>query len=206
MSRDASLGITRTHRKVGPACNADRVRDVGPGSGAEASGGGLTRRRFLGALAGAGAIVASPRLAWSAEPSAFEQAARSSALVYVTPLRTDGSESRCHAEVWFVLDGADLLVVTNPERWRAAAVSRGLTRARLWVGEHGVWSRANEAWKASPTRDASAAIDADPKAHARALALFGSKYSSEWQKWGPRFEQGLASGDRVLIRYRPDPA
>lgn len=201
MSRDASPGVVCTHRNAHPESSAE------PRSDGVASVVGLTRRRFLGvALAGAGAIVASPRLAWPAEPSAFEQAARTSALVYVTPLRADGSESRCHAEVWFVADGADLLVVTNRERWRAAAVSRGLTKARLWVGEHGVWKRANEAWKGSPTRDASAAIEADPKAHARALALFGSKYSGEWSRWGPRFEQGLASGERVLIRYRPDPA
>jgi len=201
MPRRASLGFTHTHESATPA---QRRGAAGPGE--PSSGGGLTRRGFLGALAGAGAVALSPRLAWPAEPSAFEQAARTSALVYVTPLRSDGSESRCHAEVWFVADGADLLVVTNRERWRAAAIARGLGRARLWVGEHGVWTRANGAWKASPTRDASAAIVSEPEAHARALTLFGSKYSGEWKKWGPRFEEGLASGDRVLIRYTPDAA
>ncbi len=33
------------------------------------------------------------------------------------------------------------------------------------------------------------------------LQKFGAKYPAEWAKWGPRFTKGLASGERVLIRY-----
>jgi hypothetical protein len=167
--------------------------------------GGLTRRRFLYAMAASAAVVWVPRSVGAAGASAFGDAAQTSTLVYVSPLLADGAESRCHGEVWFVADGDDLLVVTASDRWRAVAITRGRSRARLWVGEHGVWTRANEAWKKSPTRVASAKLDTDPKAHAHALDLFGKKYSAEWGKWGPRFQQGLASGDRVLIRYTPDP-
>ena len=134
----------------------------------------------------------------------FTLALDESSLVYITPLSASGGESACHGEVWFVHEGADVLVVTNPERWRAAAIAQGRTRARLWAGDHGVWTRASKAWEKSPKRDATGRIDPDRAAHARALALFGVKYASGWSKWGPRFEQGLASGERVLLRYTPD--
>jgi hypothetical protein len=181
---------------------ADEERRQG-GRGRDEAEGGLTRRVFLGAMAASVAVVWAPRSVWAAASSAFDDAVQTSSLVYVSPLLASGAESRCHAEVWFVADGDDVLVVTARDRWRAEAIRRGRDRARLWVGEHGVWKRANEAWKKSPTRDAAARIDADAKAHARALELFGEKYSAEWGKWGPRFQQGLASGERVLIRYTP---
>ena len=145
-----------------------------------------------------------PRGTLAAPPAGLDAAIAKSSLVYVSPLLGDGRESACHAEVWFVADGADLLVVTASDRWRAVAIGKGHDRARLWVGEHGVWKRANEGWKRSPMVDAKARLDGDAAAHARALQLFGAKYSDGWGKWGPRFESGLASGERVLIRYSPD--
>jgi len=165
----------------------------------------LERRDFLAALVGTAGVLAVPRLAWAAATSdgPFQAAMSESGLVYVSPLVTNGKESRCHAEVWFVAEGGDLLVVTNQERWRAVAIGKGFDRARLWVAEHGVWTRANEAWKKSPSADAKARIERAPEQHARALKLFGAKYTESWSKWGPRFEEGLATGDRVLIRYSP---
>ncbi len=163
----------------------------------------LDRRGFIVGVAATFAALAWPRPVLAASSAKLDQALAQSQLVYVTPLKSDGSESACHGEVWFVTDGADVLVVTAAERWRAAAIGKGLDRARLWVGDHGVWKRAAKAWEKSPTTDATARIDADPAVHARALELFGSKYSREWGKWGPRFEKGLASGERVLIRYSP---
>lgn len=165
----------------------------------------FTRRRFLAAVVAGAAAAGLPRTTRAAAPT-FEQAARESGLVYVSPLLADGAESTCHAEVWFVIDGGDLLVVTNRERWRAAAIARGLDRARLWVGDHGLWRSTKEAWRESPSADATARFDGDLEVRKRALALFGAKYEGEWRKWGPRFEKGLASGDRVLIRYTPAPA
>jgi hypothetical protein len=165
----------------------------------------LTRRDVL--LAGAAAALL-PRLV-RAEAAGLSAAARSalgtSPLVYVTPLKRDGSESRCHAEVWFARDGDSALVVTSSKAWRAQAIGKGLTRARVWVGDHGVWdpSGKQRAFAAAPSFLAEASLEKSPAAHDHALALFGSKYTREWGSWGPRFKNGLADGTRVLIRYRP---
>ncbi|MBM4385908.1 MAG: hypothetical protein FJ091_21385 [Deltaproteobacteria bacterium] len=162
----------------------------------------FTRREIL--IAGA-ATALLPRLA-RGEAGALSAAARAalgtSPLVYVTALKRDGSESRCHAEVWFVRDGDSALVVTGAKAWRAAAIGKGLTRARLWVGDHGVWNPADSSYQASPSFLADASLETTSAQHDHALTLFGSKYTREWGSWGPRFKNGLADGSRVLIRYR----
>ncbi len=169
---------------------------------------GISRRLFLGAgfVAGVSLVLPLRARAWE-RPKALGAAIRKSPLVYVTPLRSSGSESRCHAEVWFVADGADLLVVTTSERWRAAAIARGLGTARLWVGDYGVWKKAEGRYREAPSCVAQARLDPDPVVHARALQAFGSKYAaSGWAKWEQRFKDGLASGERVMIRYTPSAA
>jgi hypothetical protein len=173
----------------------------------------LDRRGFLVGVAASWLVVGWPLRSSRADAGSssidragdpdLERALAESRLVYVSPLRKDGHETACHGEVWFVTEGSDVLVVTAADRWRATAIRRGLDRARLWVGDHGVWKRAARAWETSPSMDARARLDGDREAHARALALFGEKYASEWKKWGPRFEEGLASGERVLVRYTP---
>lgn len=163
----------------------------------------LDRRTFLLGTAVSLTALGWPLRARSESVAGLTAALGKSQLTYISPLKSDGSESTCHGEVWFVKDGTDVLVVTAAERWRAVAVGQGLDRARLWVGDHGVWKQASKAWDKSPTTDARARLDRDGEAHARALVLFGEKYASSWGKWGPRFKNGLASGERVLLRYTP---
>jgi hypothetical protein len=163
----------------------------------------LSRRQFLEATALAAGAIALPVRAFADSSAGLTEAIAKSPLVYVSPLKSDGEESRCHGEVWFVSDGADLLVVTDRERWRAAAVGKGLDRARMWVGDFGVWKNASGAFRGAPSCVARAAIEKDAAAHARALTAFGTKYPSAWGEWGPRFQKGLASGERVLLRYTP---
>jgi hypothetical protein len=172
----------------------------------------LDRRSFISmalstsAVAAASLLLPRPLRAdghHSAMVQAALDAASKSPLIYVSPLQNSGGESTCHGEVWFAKEGDDLLVVTSPERWRAACIARGLTRARIWVGDHGVWSKSNQKFREAPFFVASARIEGDRNAHARALEIFGAKYHSEWSKWGPRFSKGLASGKRVMLRYGP---
>ena len=103
-----------------------------------------------------------------------------------------------------MLDGDELLVVTSPERWRARAITLGLRHARVWVGDFGVWTKSEGKFRSAPTFIARASIDKDLENHQTALTAFGKKYTKEWGKWGPRFRSGLASGERVLIRYTPE--
>ena len=174
----------------------------------------LSRRSFVSAAGALAVGLLLPRSGWAnspAESSASTSASsgkalaasRTSPLIYVSPLKANGLESHCHGEVWFVADDEDLLVVTNPERWRAACLGKGLDRARIWVGDHGLWKKSGGAFRKAPSYVARGSIDADPAVHARALEAFGKKYADEWGKWGPRFQKGLASGERVLIRYSP---
>lgn len=163
-----------------------------------------SRRQFLVAAAvGAGTLCLPVRgRAGSKLTETVRTALEKSPLVYVSPLKRDGSESTCHGEVWFVRDGEDVLVVTASERWKARAVRLGLTRTRLWVGDFGVWKRSDR-FRSGPSFEAEASFESDSVAIEKALEAFGTKYADEWDKWGPRFRKGLAEGSRVLIRYRP---
>jgi hypothetical protein len=157
----------------------------------------MNRRQYL--LVTAGLVCALPLRARELPTAAAE-----SPLIYITAIRSDGRESSCQAEVWFVQDQEQtghLYVVTAADAWRAEAVRRGLTNARIWIGDLGVWSRSGR-HRALPQIDASAALVGDPAAHARLLEQFGRKYTGEWSTWGPRFAKGLADGSRVMLEYR----
>jgi len=163
-----------------------------------------------GAALLSGAVLLPAKLARARDPEfrlskSAEEALATSMLVYISPIKSGGEESRCHAEVWFCRDGGDLLVVTSQAAWRARAIERGLDRARLWVGEFGVWSKSDGAYRKAPSFLAQAKhVSSDTAAVERALKAMGAKYADDgWSKYGPRFKDGLADGSRVLLRYRP---
>lgn len=165
----------------------------------------MNRREHLLGLAGlvaGSALIGLPR-SLSAEVGApsLPAAADTSQLIYITPIRSDGRESRCQAEVWFLREGDGLFVVTAVDAWRARAIRSGLVQARIWVGDVGVWSR-NEEYRDLPAVMSRAELVPDAATHASILAKFGGKYPAEWDTWGPRFTKGLADGSRVMIRYQ----
>jgi len=175
---------------------------------------GLDRRAFLG---GAAALLGWTALARAAEPAPPRSAGKlpdatlrlleTSPLVYVSPLRKDGSESTCHAEIWFAwIDGA-VIVNTRPDGWRARAIPRGLDRARIWVGGHGRWkSRVgpdSEEFRGAPSFDARARIEKDARVLAQQVAAYDKKYGADFDRWRDEMRDGVASGKRVLIRYEP---
>jgi hypothetical protein len=134
------------------------------------------RRSFIGASIGfllwplAGAARAE-------EPSPLSPAAlralSESPYVYVSPLRSDGEESRCHAEVWFGwIDGA-VVVTTGSDGWKVRSLRRGLDRARIWVGDFGRWRGLlgeNEDFRSGPSFDARAEFVDDARVLDRLLA------------------------------------
>ncbi len=154
----------------------------------------MQRRTFIRNTAVA---LAGSTLPWSVNAQA------ESHLIYISPFKSNGELSRCQAEVWYVQDGTDMVVVTASNAWRARAIAQGLTRAQVWVGDVGQWQRSDGEYKNLPSTVASGAQVDDTMEHARVLQIFGSKYADEWGTWGPRFSNGLADGTRVMLRYRP---
>jgi len=164
----------------------------------------VSRRRILEVAGAATALALVPNVLRAAAPAAdLTTAMAGSDVVYLTPLRADGKESRCQAEVWFAPDGADVCVVTATGAWRARAVRNGLTRARLWVGDVGVWTQADGRYRALPQLETTGSLITDEAERERVLELFGKKYPVSWVLWGGRFRDGLADGSRVMLRYRP---
>ena len=73
----------------------------------------ITRRTLV-----AGTALA-PIALWARTALANAQSAlETSKLVYLTPIKSDGEESRCKAEIWFGYHGGDIYVVTPPDAWR----------------------------------------------------------------------------------------
>ena len=150
------------------------------------------------------AIAAAPLpLRAATLPDATLKSLAGSQTIYVTPLKKGGAESKCHAEVWFAYDGGNIFVVTSSKAWRARAISLGLTQARMWVGEFGVWQRATEAFRKAPELTATGALVTDASTQSQVLDKFGGKYKAEWSSWGPKFRNGLKDGSRVMLRYSP---
>ncbi|MCZ6619970.1 MAG: hypothetical protein O7E57_17770 [Gammaproteobacteria bacterium] len=139
----------------------------------------------------------------SANDVSLERAIEESDLIYLTPIRSNGTESRCQAEVWFVADGGDLFVVTDSNTWRAHAPRLGLDRARVWVGDLGTWGDTDGKYRFLPRLEMVATQVRATDVIERVLERFGDKYAMEWVVWGPRWRSGLADGSRVMLRYRP---
>lgn len=161
----------------------------------------MNRRRLL--QAGATAVTAAcinPLV--FAKNSPAVDALDKSALIYLTPILSNGNESQCHGEVWFVHHDNEIFVVTQTTAWRAEAIRKGLTEAAIWIGEFGAWTRAKDKYRSAPYLRIDGRLEEDEQVHAQLLTLFGKKYSKEWGSWGPRFQQGLAEGSRVMLRYR----
>jgi hypothetical protein len=178
-----------------------------------------SRRGFLIAAAGfalwpweRSAAAASPlRLAKEGALSPDVTAAlEKSEFVYVSPLKSDGTESRCHGEVWFAwIDGAVVLTSASTT-WKARAAAKGLPRARIWTGDHGrvksSLGMANEEFRKGPSFDARVSVVKDAALVDRMLAVYDKKYPKEIGKWRDRMRAGNADGTRVLLRYTPEAA
>ena len=137
----------------------------------------ITRRTILAGISLAPAVSLLTRAAWAGEMATAEDKLETSRLVYLTPIKSNGDESQCKAEIWFAHEAGNVYVVTPPDAWRAQAVSQGLNRARIWVGDFGNWTRSNGAFRDAPEFMATASIETDAAVHARILEAMGGKYA-----------------------------
>jgi hypothetical protein len=168
----------------------------------------LTRREVL--VAGATALAS---LAWVSPAFAADEGFRvseatraalgESSLLYVSPLHKNGSESSCHGEVWYFVDGNAVVIATAADRWKVRAIRSGRDRARVWVGDHGPVWRAGKRYRDAPSFLARAEIDDDKAVFERLMQAFAERYADEWSKWKPRFDKGYADGSRLVVRYTP---
>lgn len=177
-----------------------------------------TRRRFLeilGGLALNGVAVGlsfTARKVIAAEPtprgrlSVSKELLEKSPFVYISPLLETGQESSCHAELWFAWLDDSIVVNVASDRWKATALTRGLDRARVWVGDHGRWKgmlgRRNEDFRGAPHFDARVERVDDESTLDRLLASYEKKYPAEIARWREPMRSGVADGSRVLLRYR----
>jgi hypothetical protein len=125
-----------------------------------------------------------------------------SPLIYLSPLVSDGRESRCQAEIWFVHHNGEIFVVTWTEKWRAEAMRRGFHRAKIWVGDFGPWKQANEAYRSAPSHEIEGRFETDAAVHSTLLAEFASKYETQWGAWDRQVRDGLVNGAWVMLRYQ----
>ena len=169
---------------------------------------GLSRRELLRDTGLILAALAFPlRLARGKEafelPDASRQVLAKSPYVYVSPLHPDGKESRCHGEVWYFMDGGDVVIATGADRWKTRAVKKGWDQARIWAGDYGRVKSDGDRFRGGPTFLTRAELDTAAPVFERLMGAFGTKYPDEWGKWEPRFRKAYGDGSRILIRYRP---
>lgn len=164
----------------------------------------ITRRRLLQSSAALFAAAGLPRWASAYQVSAAAKAAMAeSPLVYISPLKSNGEESRCHGEVWFFADGGDVVICSETKTWKATAQRQGLQQARIWVGDYGPVWRSLGRYRNAPEFLAEVSVDTDPATHQRLMTRFAERYPEEWPEWEERFVEQYAAGTRVILRYRP---
>jgi hypothetical protein len=172
----------------------------------------IDRRTLLGSTLGlllAPLAVARARSASAsaALDPALERALKESPFVYISPLRSNGEESRCHSEVWYGwLDGT-VVIITATKSWKTRAMVRGLTKTRIWVGDYGRVKKmmgSNEAFRSGPSFLARAELVKTPAMIGRLLSVFNQKYPDEIKSWRGPMQTGLADGSRLMIRYAPE--
>jgi hypothetical protein len=164
----------------------------------------FTRREVvLAATGGLAASMVGVRAQAFTLPGETRAAMVESALVYISPLKSNAEESRCHGEVWYYADGDDVLVGSNVSTWKLRAVEKGLTQARVWVADYGPVWRAFGRYRSAPTFLARVSIDDSPAAFEKLMQGHARRYPDEWGAWEERFRAEYQGGSRKILRYSP---
>lgn len=130
-----------------------------------------------------------------------------SPFVYISPLKTNGDESQCHAELWYAWLDNSVVVTVAADRWKAQSIAQGLDRAKIWVGDHGRWRNwyggTNDAFKSGSSFTARSKHVKDDALFERMLATYETKYPEEVADWRDKMRQGNSDGTRTLLQYTP---
>jgi hypothetical protein len=171
----------------------------------------LTRRHFLSATAAlSGTLLLPAQRLWAHGdefhlPEATQKEIHNTQLIYVSPLRSDGANSECRAEIWFVPAGDDLLICTPTDAWRSRSVRQGLGKARIWVGDYGRGKRSLKKLEKAPSFLTKAKVlSREDAAIVKCLDDMQKKYATTgWKSYGEAFRKGTKDGSRVVVRYTP---
>ncbi|HEY8153993.1 MAG TPA: hypothetical protein VII72_07690 [Myxococcota bacterium] len=173
----------------------------------------IDRRTLLEAMAGlllAPAALARAQTPPAAAPlaPALAKALAESSFVYVSPLLSNGEESRCHGEVWYGWIDDAVVIITATKSWKSRSlIVRRLNRARIWVGDYGRVKKmmgTNEAFRAGPSFEARTEVVRSAQMIERLLSIYDKKYPAEIKNWRGPMRAGLADGSRLMLRYVPD--
>jgi hypothetical protein len=171
------------------------------------------------AFAESGAAGAANKPAGSSESDSTRDSASESALdpkvvkelekspfVYISPLKSNGEESRCHAEVWYAWLDEAVVVTVAANRWKAKALAKGLDSAKIWVGDHGrtkTLGISNDGYLEGQSFVARASESSDADLMKRLITAYQTKYPDEIGNWADKMQSGFEDGSRTLIRYVP---
>jgi len=160
----------------GGVANADELpQGAGPSAAPADTGAGPTS-------AGTPAGKVSPEI---------DRLLRTSEFVYVSSTRKDGTLGR-KAEIWFTWQDGSVWVGTRPDSWRARRIRWKRPMATIWVGKPD-----------GPPVRALGEFVTDPARYDMLCRDYAAKYPARWPRWEASFREGLANGERVLIRYTP---
>jgi hypothetical protein len=167
----------------------------------------FTRRQLLlGTAVSAGALTLAPLATKAASyslPEAAKKALVESPLVYISPLQANGEESRCHGEVWYYVDGSDVIVGSAMSTWKVRALNKGLDRARVWIADYGPEWRSLGRYRSAPGFLAQVSIDQSKRVFEGLMQGHAQRYPDEWGKWEERFRTEYIAGTRKILRYSP---
>lgn len=124
-------------------------------------------------------------------PTETARLLRDSEFVYISSTRKDGTLSR-KAEIWFTWQDGSVWVGTRPDSWRAKRIRWKRPMATIWVGSPD-----------GPSIRARGEFVSDPARFDMLCRDYSAKYPARWPRWEASFREGLANGERVLIRYVP---
>ncbi len=152
----------------------------------------ISRRDLLrGAAALAVWIAARPARAAELAKDLRDRLAAST-FVYISSTRKDGSLSK-PAEIWFLWHQGCVYVASAPTTWRVKRIRWGRPAAKIWIGTPD-----------GPAFTASGAIVNEPATNELLFKTYAEKYGLRWKLWESSFRDGLANGERVLVRYTPN--
>jgi hypothetical protein len=167
----------------------------------------LTRRQLVQrASVSAGALALAPLVANATSyglSDAAKKALVESPLVYISPLQSSGEESSCHGEVWYYVDGSDVIIGSENSTWKVRALDKGLDRARVWVADYGPEWRALNRYRSAPGFLAQVSVDQSQRVFDDMMQGHARRYGDEWGKWDQRFREQYAAGTRKILRYTP---